>query len=114
MAKFVPGMHTEVKSSDSFLDVQASRSTPLRPGRHVFQLVVLDTAGNSSAPASVSIPVQDPDKPNAVIDFVRDDGVRVYDSTLVVPYARPFRLTGERSTDANGSVTSWSWTLLAR
>jgi hypothetical protein len=114
MAKFIPGVDTTVNSNEPLLEVQASRSAPLRAGRHDFQLVVSDNAGNLSAPVSVTVLVQDPSKPNAVVDFLREDGSRVYGPELVVPYAKPFRLTGDRSVDVNGSVTSWRWTLLSK
>ena len=55
MAKFVPGTDTAVKADEPSLDVVASPRTPLKPGKHVFQLVVTDDSGNDSAPASVTV-----------------------------------------------------------
>lgn len=112
MAQLLPGIDTSVLAEEPFLDVQASASRALAAGRHVFQLVVTDNAGNVSAPASIAVVVKDRSKPTAEIDFVRDDGTRVYDHAIVVPFGKPFRLTGERSSDANGSVKTWRWTLL--
>lgn len=114
MAKFVPGTDTQVVSAEPLLEVLASPSTPLQPGRHVFQLVVTDMSGNASTIDSMTVVVQDPSRPNAVIDFIRDDSTRVYESTPIVPYGKPFRLTGERSNDRGGTVTSWRWTLVSR
>ena len=45
----------------------------------------------------------------------RDDCVQVHESMpAIVPYGKPFRLTGERSNDRGGTVTSWRWTLVSR
>jgi hypothetical protein len=112
MAAFVPGVDTSVQSEEPSLDVQASAARSLAAGRHVFQLVVTDNAGNVSNPAQIAIVVKERSKPTAEIDFVRDDGTRVYDDAIVVPFGKPFRLTGERSSDASGSVKTWRWTLL--
>lgn len=113
MAKFVPGVDSIVNAAEPLLEVAASASTPLPAGRHSFQLVVTDNAGNQSTPASIRVTVRDRTKPTAEIDFIRDDGTRVYGSDVVVAYGKPFRLTGERSSDASGVVTSWRWTLVS-
>ncbi len=113
MAKFVPGVDSIVSAAEPLLEVVASASTPLPAGRHLFQLVVTDNAGNQSTPASIRVAVRDRTKPTAEIDFIRDDGVRLYGSDIVVAYGKPFRLTGERSSDANGVVASWRWTLVS-
>jgi hypothetical protein len=112
MASFVPGTDTAVMADEPILDVVASPTRPLPVGRHVFQLVVTDNAGNQSSVDSIAITVKDRTKPVAQIDFVRADGTRQYDSSISVAYGQPFRLTGERSTDANGRVTTWRWTLV--
>ena len=65
MAKFVPGTDDRVKSDEPLLDVLASAATPLKPGKHVFQLVVTDDSGNDSDTASVTVIVQDLDRPTA-------------------------------------------------
>ena len=70
MAKFVPGTDTTVKSDEPLLDVAASAATPLKPGKHVFQLVVVDDSGNDSETASVTVIVQDLDRPTAVVDLI--------------------------------------------
>jgi hypothetical protein len=113
MATLIPGVDSSVLAEEPFLEVQASATRPLPPGRHIFQLVVTDNVGNVSAPASIAVTVRDRSKPTAEIDYVRDDGTRLYDSSIVVPYGKPFRLTGERSSDTNGTVRSWRWTLVS-
>jgi hypothetical protein len=113
MATFTPGVDSEVRSDEPLLEVKASASMPLPAGRHIFQLVVTDNAGNQSAPSSIRISVQDRIKPTAEIDFIREDGTRVYDDDIVVAYGKPFRLTGERSSDTSGAVKMWQWTLIS-
>lgn len=112
MAKFVPGTDTTVKATEPRLDVQASATTPLPPGKHVFQLVVTDDAGNDSSAASVMIIVQDLARPTAVIDALRDDGRLNPDPTVTVPFGKAFKLSGERSSDVDGAVKVWTWKLL--
>lgn len=112
MAKFIPGVDTAITASEPLLEIMATASTPLPVGKQVFQLIVTDNAGNSSTPTTVSVLVMDRSKPTAVIDLLREDGSRVYDATLRVPYGKPFKLTGDRSSDLGGNVTSWRWTLL--
>ena len=112
MARFVPGTDTGVKSDEPLLDVLASASTPLKPGKHVFQLVVVDDAGNDSAPASVTIIIEDRERPTAVIDTLDARGNRIPDPVVSLPFGQAFRLTGERSSDIGGSVRVWNWQLM--
>jgi hypothetical protein len=112
MAKFVPGADTSVKSDEPLLDVVASANAPLKPGKHVFQLVVTDDSGNDSDTASVTIIVQDLDRPTAVVDLLDDTGGRISEPEVKVPFGKPFRLTGDRSSDIGGAVKVWNWTLL--
>lgn len=112
MAKFVPGTDDNVKSDEPLLDVQASAATPLKPGKHVFQLVVSDDSGNDSDTASVTVIVLDQDRPTAVIDLIDPAGGRNPAPEVKVPFGKPFQLTGDRSTDIGGVVKVWNWTLL--
>ena len=97
MAKFVPGTDDSIKSDEPLLDVLASAATPLKPGKHVFQLVVVDDSGNDSAPASVTIIIEDRDRPTAVVDLIDERGGRIPEPEVRVPFGRPFQLTGDRS-----------------
>ena len=112
MAKFTPGVDTSVKSDEPALDVLASANAPLKPGKHVFQLVVTDDSGNDSDTASVTIIVLDQDRPTAVVDLIDAAGGRISEPEVKVPFGKPFQLTGDRSTDVGGSVKVWNWTLL--
>ena len=114
MAIFIPGVDASCRSDEPLLEVRASPATPLAEGRHLFQLVVTDAAGHSSAPATFPVLVRDRHRPTAIIDAIRQDGTRFYRHDLVVGHGEPFRLTGERSSDRDGPLRSWTWTLLAR
>ncbi len=113
MAKFVPGTDTAVKSDEPRLDVLASERAPLKPGKHVFQLVVSDDSGNDSAPANVTVIVLDTTRPTAVIDLINPDGSRNPEPVVQVSFGKGFQLSGDRSSDIGGAVKIWNWTLLA-
>lgn len=112
MAQFVPGTDTTVKSDEPLLDVAATPNTPLKPGKHVFQLVVTDDSGNESEAALVTVIVQDTERPTAVIDVIDERGERIASPEVKLPFGKPFRLTGDRSTDIGGQVQVWNWALL--
>lgn len=112
MAKFIPGTDTQVKTNEPRLEVLASASASLPPGKHVFQLIVTDDAGNDSGTASVTVIVQDTQRPTAVIDLLNPDGSRNPAPVVSVPFGTPFQLTGDRSSDIGGEVKLWQWTLL--
>jgi hypothetical protein len=112
MAKLVPGIDTTVKSDEPLLDVLASVGTPLKPGKHVFQLQVSDDSGNTSDGASLTVIVQDLERPTAVIDLIGPAGQRISDPVVRVPFGKSFQLTGDRSSDIGGVVKVWSWTLV--
>jgi hypothetical protein len=111
MAKFVPGTDTSVKSKEPTLEVLVSPTTPLKVGKHVFNLVVTDDSGNVSAPAVITIIVADGALPTAVIDFINADGKRIPDPQVTVRFGEVFQLSGERSTDEGGKPVTWTWTL---
>jgi hypothetical protein len=112
MAKFVPGTDSSVKSDEPLLDVAASPQTPLKPGKHVFQLVVTDDAGNESAPANVTIIIEDQERPTAVIDLLEERGGRIAEPEVRLAFGQAFRLTGDRSSDVGGEVKVWNWSLV--
>ena len=74
---------------------------PLAIGRHRFQLVVNDNAGNSSQPDAFEVIVVDNIAPTAVLDAPR---------TVAVGAA--VQLSGARSTDVGGAITQYVWTHL--
>lgn len=70
----------------------------LAPGRHRFGLVVVDEAGNASAPAVRQVNVVDP-APTAVLD-----------APAQVIVTQPWQLSGARSFDAGGRIVRFTWT----
>ncbi len=112
MARFTPGVDTEVRSDEPLLEVAVTRETPLAIGQHVFRLIVQDDAGNDSAPATVTIIVQDTERPTAVILTIDATGGRNPEPTVSMPFGSAFSLTGERSSDIGGQVRAWNWALV--
>lgn len=101
MAKFIPGQ--TVVTSDSQVEVTVPVDAPLAPGRHRFQLVVVDDAGNESAPAIAEIIVIDDSKPTAVLD-----------APARVSQGASFKLSGVRSADLPpGKIVQYRWTQLS-
>ncbi len=112
MAQFTPGTDTTVKANEPSLEVAASRQAPLKPGKNVFQLIVEDDTGNQSEPATITIIVRDNVRPTAVIDFVEATGGTNPNPTMEVAFGTKFALSGKRSSDVDGEVTSFTWQLL--
>lgn len=114
MAVFKPGVSTTIEAlaPDRLLEVAVDRTNPLKVGKHVFQLVVTDDAGNVSDPAKVTIIIVDKDRPTAVIDVLDAQGVRNPAPEVSVPFGQKFALSADRSTDIGGEVKAFSWTLL--
>lgn len=73
------------------------------PGVQTVSLVVVDDAGNQSAPASRSVVVRDESAPTAVLD-----------APGVVGAGAPLALSGSRSSDVGGSVREYRWTVADR
>jgi hypothetical protein len=97
MATFVTGQ--PVITSDNHVEVTVQPNAPLAPGRHRFQLIVVDDSGNASDPAFVDVVVVDNQKPTAVID-----------APSSVPVGTSFTLSGARSFDvAPGKVVEFRW-----
>ena len=58
----------DTSGQEPTIEVTASEELPLLPGRHQFQLVVEDDAGNRSDPDLVEVVVRDTLKPTAVLE----------------------------------------------
>ena len=87
---------------DTLLEITIDPATPLKVGRHTFQLQVTDDSGNISAPATVQVLVIDDKAPTAIIDGPDRVGV-----------GTGFTLSGKRSTDIGGKLVKFTWTLIA-
>ncbi len=98
--------NTPIETEDAVLDIIMNREAPLRPGQHVFQLVVTDDSGNASAPAEVEIIIRDSQAPTAVLDVI---------PSRTLEFGADIALSGERSSDvAPGQIVSYAWTLVSR
>lgn len=85
------------------IEVTVDRQRPLPPGRHVFELVVTDDAGNASEPSTVAVVVVDDSRPTAVIEAPQRIGA-----------GQSFALSGKRSVDlAPGRIVQYRWTQIS-
>ena len=73
---------------------------PLALGTHTVRLVVVDDAGNASAPAEAALRVVDSRAPTAVLEV-----------PATVPFGQDFTASGVRSVDIDGSIVLYRWTL---
>jgi len=94
---------TTIETTEPAIDVTVTAAAPIPPGTHVFQLVVVDDAGNQS----------DPDKEKVVIrDTVKPTAVLAIEPTQVQP-GQSFRLNGTRSSDVPpGKIVKYIWTMV--
>ncbi len=110
MPVFKPNEPVVQKETDVLVESRGDGALPI--GRHRFRLVVVDEAGNASAPAFLEVIVQDDQAPTAVLDIRDVEGVRI---EPVVGFGSNFILSGARSTDlpAGGSgVAEYRFTLV--
>jgi hypothetical protein len=100
MAEFV--VNADVTTPAPTVEVTITPNRPMPLGRHRFRLIVVDDAGNRSAPDEVVVIVADQDAPTAVL---RAPGI--------VGFARSFNLDGSASFDAGGGrIAQYVWTYL--
>jgi len=82
MAKFVPGTDTQVKSDEPHFDVLASANDPLKPGKPCLSARGHRRLGQRFRHASITIIVQDTERPTAVVDLLNADGKRISDPVV--------------------------------
>lgn len=100
MPQFVVG--SPVETQEEMVTVDQDESQHLSVGQHVFQLVVIDDAGNESVPAKVEVVVKDTQAPTAVLR-----------APSQVEFGKPFRLDGRESSDIPpGKIVKYIWTLV--
>lgn len=101
MAKFIPGQ--EIKTDTPSIEVTVDPANPLAPGRHRFQLIVVDDSGNESVPTMVDVVVIDNQRPTAVLD-----------APATVGFGSSFTLSGARSSDLPpGKIKIYRWVQLS-
>jgi hypothetical protein len=100
MAEFL--LNEPIKTEEPVIEVTISENNRLAPGRHQFQLTVVDDSGNESEPDRVLVWVLDQERPTAVLLAPRQ-----------VPFGRSFSLDGKQSVDAGGGrIVTYVWTYL--
>lgn len=103
MPEFFP--EESISTEDAKVEVTINPDKPLKVGRYVFQLVVVDDSGNESLPAQQEVIVLDTERPTAVLD-IRPSKVAVGES---------FVLYGDQSTDLGGGrINKYVWTFLGQ
>lgn len=101
MPEFLPNQ--SISTEDPKIEVTINPDNPLKVGRHVFQLVVVDDSGNESLPDTREVFVLDTERPTARLE-ITPARVRVGEN---------FVLTGDRSVDVGGGrIVKYVWTLL--
>ena len=67
-------LNRPIETIENHVQVTPTPGEPLRPGRHVLQLVVEDQAGNRSQPATIEVVIRDTTAPTAVLRLVVPPG----------------------------------------
>jgi hypothetical protein len=99
MPPFTIGKPVETK--EAVVDVTVDPANPLPPGQHIFTLVVVDSAGNPSKSAKVTVIVRDDVAPTAVLT-----------APSPVSIGQSFKLDGSGSFDlAPGQINKYIWTM---
>lgn len=92
----------EAKAPDATLIITMDPRNPLRVGAYMFQLEVVDDAGNRSQPVTARLFIVDTQAPQAIISAPRS-----------VPFNTEFTLSGQESRDeGGGTIVAYIWTLL--
>ena len=100
MAEFA--INTDIPTKEPTIEVTVAATKPLPLGRHRFQLVVIDDAGNKSIADPADVLIADQDNPTAVLNAPK-----------VVAFGKSFTLDGTKSFDVGGGkVTQYVWTYL--
>ena len=89
-----------IETADPTFTFVVDPASPLALGNHIVRLVVVDDAGNVSAPAEATVRVVDSTVPTAVID-----------APATVPFGGDITVSGARSVDIDGSIARYRWTL---
>ena len=89
-----------IETADPTFTFVVDPASPLALGNHVVRHVVVDDAGNGSAPAEATVRVVDSRMPTAVID-----------APATVPFGGDITVSGARSVDIDGSIARYRWTL---
>jgi hypothetical protein len=103
----------EVKTQDTLLKVDVSPDNPLPVGPHVFELEVIDKAGNRSAPARVQLIVRDSQAPTAVLNVADSQG-RILPEA-VIEMGAGFMLSAKGSQDLipGTGIENYTWRLVS-
>jgi hypothetical protein len=102
--EFTPGSTFSTPGDDPIAKVIFKQGNELKPGIHVFSLVVVDDSGNESAPVRREVRIIDATRPNADLQILPSETVR---------FGETFTLSGEKSFDVGGTIREYRWTMVA-
>lgn len=109
MATFKPNV--PVVQAGATVTVDVTPAAPISVGAHTFRLVVVDDAGNESAPVTIQVVVKDTDKPTAVLEMIdKGTGVPLPQPYTVAP-GISFTLSAAKSSDASSKIKEYRFTL---
>lgn len=101
MAEFRPNQPVTTREPTvEVSNVVDGHSLPV--GRHRFRLIVVDETGRESAPDEIEVVVLDDERPTAVLEG--PETVKVGES---------FVLSGKKSSDPEGAIVQYRWTLVS-
>ena len=103
----------EVKTKDIKLIVAVSADNPLGIGSPVFELEVIDKAGNRSVPARATVVVRDSQAPTAVLKVADAQG-RIMPEP-VLEFGASFMLSAKGSLDVEPGtgIGSYTWRIVS-
>lgn len=91
-------------TDDPTIEVTVGPNSPLPVGTHRFQLIVVDSDGNTSEAATAEVLVKALDRPTARIEAIPG----------TVELGKPFVLSSKGSTDIPpGKIVSFQWTRIS-
>ena len=102
----------EVKTKDSVLNVSVSPDNPLPIGRHIFELEVIDKAGNRSVPARVQLVVRDSQAPTAVLNVTDEQGRILPEAVIEMGAGFVLNAKGSQDVAPGTGIESYTWRLL--
>jgi hypothetical protein len=103
----------EVNTNDTLLNVAVSPDNPLPIGPHVFELEVIDQAGNRSVPVRVQLIVRDSQAPTAVLNVTDAQGRVLPEAVIEMGAGFMLSAKGSRDVAPGTGIESYTWRLVS-
>ncbi len=101
----------KISTRDGELIVKVTPEKPLSIGPHVFELTVVDEAGNSSNAVRVRVIVKDTKAPTAVLNVTDAEGRPLPENVL--PFGAGFILNAKGSLDIGSGIAGYIWRIVS-